>query len=218
MKRNKRQEVSHIGDRIETASRYITKTTTLLDVGCGTGLLYFLIKNKVKYVYGIDNSVKDLKIAQRRGVKSEYCDINKNKFPFIDNFFDVVTCLDVVEHIENPELLLGEIRRVCKKNGLLIIATPNIRFTDHLFELIFKGKFPKTSIDKNIYDGGHRHFFTFSDIENILIQNKFKIITKDGIINKRKRGWKGQIAELFLGKTFMREFRSQGILVVAQKI
>jgi len=210
--------IPRVGERVEIASRYVKKSKKLLDVGCGDGIITHFLKRKVAKLYGIDKSKEDLKKARKRGVIPRYIDLDKEKIPFRNSFFDVVTCLDVIEHIKDPVSLIREINRVLRRNGTLILSAPNIRFSDHLLKLIIEGRFPKTSEDKTAWDGGHIHYFTFSDLKLILNQGGFKIIHEEGIINKEKRGIKGRIAEKILGKKFMREFRSPGILIVARKI
>lgn len=211
-------KLPNIGERIEIASRYVPIAKRMLDVGCGDGVIYFFLKNKVQEIYGIDNNKKDLLKAKKNRLRTKVCYLDTEKFPFNNNYFNVVTCLDVIEHIKNPNFLLSEIYRVLEKEGILILSTPNIRFSDHLLKLILKGIFPKTSEDSSIYDGGHIHFFTFSDMHNLLSNSRFKIILEEGIINKEKRGWKGRILERLVGKRFMLEFRSPGILIIAKKV
>lgn len=205
------------GERVELASRFVPKSNRLLDVGCGDGVISYFIKNKVSSIYGVDNSNFDLIKAKKKGVKVKRVDVDSKALPFNNDFFDVITCLDVIEHVKNPSLFLKEIYRVLKRQGVFIISTPNIRFSNHLITLIFKGYFPKTSLDSNFYDGGHIHFFTFKDVESLLKSAGFQIFEKNGIINKERRGWKGRFLERIFGKNFMMEFRSPGILLVAKK-
>ena len=156
-----KNNIPKIGERVEKASRFIIKTENLLDVGCGNGVIHYFIKEKVKNIYGIDNKKTDLIKAERRGMIVQPTDLDEGKFPFKGGFFGVVTCLDVIEHVRDPRVLIKEIYRVLRKDGILILSTPNVRFSDHLFKLIFGGIFPKTSEDDNLYNGGHIHFFTF---------------------------------------------------------
>lgn len=46
-----------------------------------------------------------------------------HNIPIRDNFFDLVLCIEVLEHLENPALAISEMRRVLKKNGTLILST-----------------------------------------------------------------------------------------------
>lgn len=205
------------GERVEKASRFVPKCNRLLDVGCGDGIIAYFLKEKVKQIYGVDNLSKDLQKAKKQGLQTRLVNIDKEKLPYANNYFDAITSLDVVEHVLDPRFHLKEMYRVLKKKGVLIISTPNIRFSDHLMQLVFKGAFPKTSLDPDYYDGGHIHFFTYKDMHELLMETGFKKIKNEGIINKEKRGWKGRLIESILGKSFMREFRTPGILLIAEK-
>lgn len=207
-----------IGERIETASRFIFRCQKLLDVGCGKGDIFYFIRSKVSKIYGIDKSTEDLVQASERGIVTRAVDLDRQNIPYEKDNFDIVTCLDVIEHIKDPIKLIKDIHRVLKNGGRLIVSSPNIRFSSHLNSLVLKGRFPLTSVDKSAYDGGHIHYFTFNDLKQILLNNGFKIEHKEGIINKPKRGIKGRIAKKILGNKFMLEFRSPGILIVAKKI
>lgn len=211
------ENIPKVGERIEVASKYVNKCGRLLDVGCGEGFIIDFVRNRVTKTYGLDKSVKCLKRAANKGIITKCIDLDNERIPYGDNYFDVVICLDVIEHIRDPIKLLKDIFRVLKLEGKLILSAPNIRFSDYLFQLIVKGHFPITSENKSAYDGGHIHYFTFSDLKEILRNLGFQIISEEGIINKLKRGIKGKVAEKILGKNFMKEFRSGGILVVARK-
>ena len=214
---NEYRDIPKIGERVEFASRFIPKAESLLDIGCGDGTLEYFIKNRISKIYGVDNAIKSVKESKKYYFEIKLVDLNKT-IPYKRNFFDVVTCLDVIEHIKDPNKLFKETYRVLKPNGLLLLSTPNIRFSDHIYKLLFQGIFPKTSTDNNSYDGGHIHFFTFTDIRNLLLANRFKIIEYRGIINEKERGWKGKIIEFLIGSKIMREFRSPGILFIARKL
>lgn len=205
------------GERVPAAAYFVEPCDKLLDVGCGDGIISHFVAEKVKTIYGIDNLQSELVRAKKRGLRVQFVDLDSQDFPFQSGYFDTVTCLDVIEHVRNPEALLLQIHRVLKNKGKLIIATPNIRFSNHVFELVLKGNFPKTSTDASVYDGGHLHFFTYNDMKSLLLKTGFAIEKTEGIINKTKRGWKGRVLEFFLGKAFMLEFRAQGILLVGRK-
>ena len=205
------------GERVELATRYVNKCDLLLDVGCGNGIIACFLKEKVNQIHGVDNSRQNLKEAKKRGLKVKNIDLDEEDLPYEDNFFDYVICLDVIEHIKEPIDLLKKIYRVLKRSGRLILSAPNIRFSNHLLRLIVNGRFPITSLDPTGYDGGHIHYFTFSDLKDLLTKVGFRIISEEGIINKPKRGVKGRILEFILGKKFMREFSSGGILIIVEK-
>jgi 2-polyprenyl-3-methyl-5-hydroxy-6-metoxy-1,4-benzoquinol methylase len=92
----------------------------ILDIGCGT-YPFFLKNTKFNYKYGLDKLTTNEKFIIRK------FDIEKEKIPFKDNFFDVITLLAVIEHIKKEKLLslIKDVRRTLKPNGRLIITTPS---------------------------------------------------------------------------------------------
>lgn len=209
--------IPKIGERVPRAAEFVGRCDKLLDVGCGDGVIQHFISDRAKYIYGVDGSKEALKKASKRGIFVKLVNLNIHNIPYKTTYFDTVTCLDVIEHVLDPQDLLTKINKVLKKNGTLILSTPNIRFTNHIYDLVVKGKFPKTSHDPGVYDGGHIHFLTYGDMIDLIQKTGFKLVKKEGIINKARRGWKGRVLEFIFGKDLMLEFRSPGILLVCEK-
>ncbi|RLG93988.1 hypothetical protein DRO29_07040 [Candidatus Bathyarchaeota archaeon] len=90
------------GSRVDVALKLLDKGERLLDIGCGDGTLGYFAKNKYKEVYGVDISEEALKIAEKRGIIVEKVNLNEEKLPFKNEYFDAVTCLDVIEHVFEP--------------------------------------------------------------------------------------------------------------------
>ena len=115
--------------RIREALKFIgAKGITLLDVGCGfpPRLLIFLSeKGVIAKGYGIDKRVPQDKIGER--IELFNLDLEggrRERIPLPDDGVDVVTMLAVIEHLEDPSWILGEIRRVLRGDGLFILTTP----------------------------------------------------------------------------------------------
>lgn len=94
----------------------------VLDVGCGAGNM---IHHLAQYgrVRGIEVDARPVKIAQQRGYDVRLGDATQT-IPFPDASFDVVTALDVIEHVDADENILREAFRVLRPNGALLITTP----------------------------------------------------------------------------------------------
>ena len=93
----------------------------LLDVGCGTGLFLLMLQRD-----GVGLSrPHDIAACRNRGLEAYPIDLEEDAFPFSNESFHVVTCLEVLEHLHNPNVMLREIRRVLKKDGTLFVSTPN---------------------------------------------------------------------------------------------
>jgi SAM-dependent methyltransferase len=113
----------------------ISHSSALLEVGCGDGALSGLIYKKFRcQVTGIEPSSEGIRLCTEMfkayGFKGTFERSEGYRFNFADSHFDLVVLADVIEHLQEPDLMLAEIRRVLKPGGKLIITTP-IRTTEH---------------------------------------------------------------------------------------
>ena len=94
----------------------------ILDAGCGTGInLEYLAE--FGNVVGADNSEEAIEFCRKRGnasvVRTDLCDLE-----WKDDHFDLVTALDVIEHIDRDEVAVRELARVTKPGGHLLVTVP----------------------------------------------------------------------------------------------
>ena len=115
--------------RAEIADRLITPASRkgkILDIGCGN-YPYFLNSVDFAEKHGVDQNLSNSCNDLPQNIKLQRFNIEKeNKIDFPDEYFDVVTMLAVLEHID-PGVLSGrikEIHRVLKPRGSFIITTP----------------------------------------------------------------------------------------------
>lgn len=114
------------GARFEFISQHINlQGLRVLDVGCGGGILSESMTKAGAHVTGIDAESETIQVAKAHA--------KKNHLP-IDYFcsaieeyeaqcFDVVTCMELLEHVQNPDLVLRHCRRLLKPNGILFLST-----------------------------------------------------------------------------------------------
>jgi ubiquinone/menaquinone biosynthesis C-methylase UbiE len=100
----------------------------MIDIGCSDGTVTKQLAESIaaKEVWGIDISEKSLMYAHSKGIKTLKLDINHEMLPFPDNTIDVVTGIEIIEHLINPDNFYRESYRVLKDNGYLILSTPNL--------------------------------------------------------------------------------------------
>jgi len=93
----------------------------ILDLGCGSGYigLHYLKNNEV---YFLDSTQKNLNNLKIDDAKKILADVSR-PIPY-DNFFDVIFCADVLEHIKNDQAALKNIYRCLKFGGILILTLP----------------------------------------------------------------------------------------------
>lgn len=103
----------------------------LLDLGCGTGFYYPLLKRHADRITGVDVSREMLRDARQTILANglEHCHVIESSafdLPLKDQSFDVVHCWDFFHHVSNVGGTLSEITRVLKPNGRLILVEPNL--------------------------------------------------------------------------------------------
>lgn len=112
--------------RYRRASEVMGDPSLVLDIGCGTGYGVDLLAAEGHTVVGIDASATAIRFAVTkygaRLVVGDAC-----RLPFPAQGFDVATCFEVIEHVENPEELIEEASRILKPGGLLVLSTPHGR-------------------------------------------------------------------------------------------
>lgn len=143
---------------------------SILDVGCGTLNLLTGANKLFQRRVGVD-------IAEHPNwkkcpeIEKYVLDIDELNLQFSDDCFDAVTCLMTIEHIFDPFHVVREIRRVCKEQGVVIVAVPNIAGIKRRLELLL-GKLPisstRDSFAENAWDGFHLHNFTKKSFEWLL--------------------------------------------------
>ena len=99
----------------------------LLDIGVGYGYFEKLLLEKKKKLelFGIDISQKGLERIRKK-IPGEFKHGRVEKIPYRDSSFDIVVCLEVLEHISATDIFkaLKEIRRVLKKDGQFVVSVP----------------------------------------------------------------------------------------------
>lgn len=88
--------------------------------------------------------------------------------PYEDNYFDTVYTGELLEHINNPGIVLLEINRVLKKNGVFILDVPNPYSLFRLVKYLIKR-------EEDLCDPTHLIFYTPASLHAILEKNNFKI-------------------------------------------
>ena len=97
----------------------------ILDVGCGTGLLFNRIAEKTETVVGLDFSKKLLFEAKKRGRKLRNVHLvlaDADNMPFKEDVFDRVFAFTVVQNTPNPAETLREIKRVAKNDAVVAVT------------------------------------------------------------------------------------------------
>ena len=142
------------------------KTGRILDVGCGN-YPSLLLDVDFSEKYGLDKISQDKPDTNiiKQGISLINCNLEEvEKFPFDDDYFDVVTMLAVFEHIvpENLVKVHKEIYRVLKQGGIYVMTTPAF-WTDYLLRTL-----AKLRLISDIEIKDHKGYYNHSMISSIL--------------------------------------------------
>ena len=154
--------------------KLVTKQgSTILDAGCGGGVLAEILSSLGHTVDGITISMEELEMA-KPFVRNVYLHNLETGLPLnlAPNQYDCVVCSHVLEHIVYPEQLLSDIEKVLKPGGQLIVALPNIMHYKSRIKLL-AGNFDYQ--DAGIWDYTHVKWYTFKTARQLLLNAGFAI-------------------------------------------
>lgn len=118
------------------------KGKRILDVGCGGGILADAMARSGAEVLGIDLSVKALRVAQLHALEAqtqgvEYREISAEALADEQpGSFDVVTCMEMLEHVPDPSLVVKACAALVKPGGLVFFSTINRNAKAYLFAIV----------------------------------------------------------------------------------
>lgn len=147
----------------------------VLDVGCASG--WFLSQIKEKYpkasYFGVDIYDDAIEYGKKRYGKMELLVADAHKLPYKSSSFDLLVCTEVLEHVDDPGLVIQEIKRVLQKNGKAIIELDS---GSVLFSIVwFLWRLSKGGV----WNHSHLHSFTVQKLEKMLKKGGFTIERKN---------------------------------------
>jgi len=151
----------------------------ILDVGCGTGANLEML-SEFGNAEGVDVSSEALSFCEARGLKQVKLG-EAEALPYEDNSFDLVTGLDVVEHLDDDRAGLNEMRRVLRTNGRALLFVPAFMFL--------------WGVQDDI--SNHRRRYTLSELKTVVGNAGFEV-ERATYVNL------SFFAPIFLGRLFMR--------------
>ncbi|OGM26726.1 hypothetical protein A3D00_04720 [Candidatus Woesebacteria bacterium RIFCSPHIGHO2_02_FULL_38_9] len=168
------------------------KINSMLDIGCGAGVLTKLIADylKVKKVLGIDLSHTMINKAKEFNSSSKNIDFN-----CIDIFklhakekYDLIVCADIIEHIQNKKKFLKKLSQLGKK---IVIRVP---MEDSILNHLLKTLNISDELKKTEEQYGHIHHFNFDSFVQLTNSSGFKTLSQSiYLINKPRTWWFNEI-------------------------
>jgi len=186
-------------EKIDLIHKYLNvePQETLLDLGCAQGILSYFLRKKGGFWISADQDFINVKSSQKI-LGENLIQLEPGPLPFKDRTFDKVVCLDYLEHLENDQMCADEIRRVLKKGGEFIAATPR---TGNIFILNYLR--PLLGMKLEFY--GHKR-------EGYSLKQLKKLLEKADLQFIRHRSFSGfltELIELILNFLYIKLFPSK---------
>lgn len=188
-------------------------TKTVLDIGCGSGVLGKLLKQtkRASEVYGIELNPDAANQAEKNLEKVFQGNIESWKPDIEPNSVDVIVMADVVEHLIDPWKALKDISAFLKPSGLFIASIPNVRCWRILIPLIFKDEW--TYSDWGLLDKGHLRFFTQKSVIELFEKSGYTV--KNVKIDLPLSSFSGKLNLLTFG--LLKKFLTSHTIICAEK-
>jgi SAM-dependent methyltransferase len=149
---------------------------SVIDIGCGPGVFlnYFKSFTQIDKAVGTDISMFVLKEAQKQNPNLDFYRADSESLPFKAGSFELATIIDVIEHVEHPEVMIKEVGRVAK---YVLLKVP---MEDNLF-MWLQSKLIRVDWKKI---KGHINFYNFKSLNKFMEEQGFELIGWD-IPNQR---------------------------------
>lgn len=166
----------YAGSRADLRELIPATARRTLDVGCGAGALGATLKHDRPGLeaVGIEVFTEAADIAETRLDRVLRLDLQTlTELPYAHGYFDAMTFGDVLEHMTDPHSLLRTLKPYLAPDGVIICSIPNVKHWSIVGNLLINDRWPYA--DSGLLDRTHVHFFTLTEIGEMLDQVGFEV-------------------------------------------
>lgn len=183
--------LSYIKDKIIEHFGEFKAGLTIIDIGCGGGLISVPLAKLGAKVTGIDASSENIETAKfhakELGLEINYLCSSAEEHK---KQYDVVLCLEIIEHVSDPELFISAAAKLLKPGGMMIISTIN-RTTKAYLSAIIGAEYILRWVPRGTHE--FAKFLKPSEISQMLNKNALRIRELKGLgLDLITRNWKLQ--------------------------
>jgi 2-polyprenyl-3-methyl-5-hydroxy-6-metoxy-1,4-benzoquinol methylase len=150
----------------------------VLEIGCGEGNFRGQLNQECEY-WGVEPFEASAKVASKKLDKVLIGTYQYVLKQLPKDYFDLVICNDVIEHMIDHDEFLQSITKNLKKEAYLVGSIPNVRYISNLFEILIKKDWRYKNA--GIIDKTHLRFFTEKSLKRTIKENGFVIEQFQGI-------------------------------------
>ena len=156
-------------ERVDVAVSMIGSGGTVLDIGCGDAAIGELMRKNGNTVVGLDFPAVIRTATEKKEISLVAGEASN--LPFANESFTAIFAGEIIEHLLNVTKFLGDIHRILKKDGKLVVTTPNITRLRNRLSLLLGDVSPWHEWDK---DFSHIRYWTPQTLLDCLSKNGFR--------------------------------------------
>ena len=170
--------------RLQFMQKHVNlESKTIIDVGCGGGILAESMAQAGADVSAIDLAPQSIEVAKlhlyESGLRVNYECINLEiKADLATNQFDILTCMEMLEHVPDPNAIIANCYRLLKPGGWAFFSTINRNLKSYALGVI-AAEYVLKLLPKGTHE--YKKFIKPSELRRILVANGFEIVTLSGI-------------------------------------
>lgn len=195
-----KHDPTYFGNERREMLRFIPASCRkLLDVGCGAGEFGALVKTELgAEVWGVELNAKAAASARDKLDKVVHAPFSA-EVELPDNYFDVITFNDSLEHFPDPYPPLEFCKRKLAKGGVVVCSLPNVRYIENVYHFLVEMDWKYE--DYGILDNTHLRFFTRKSMLRTFENAGYNVLSITGI---RPHYWSGK--KIFLLRLLFRKW------------
>jgi 2-polyprenyl-3-methyl-5-hydroxy-6-metoxy-1,4-benzoquinol methylase len=180
-----------------------------LEVGCGDGNFSQHFLSKAKECWGIEPNGVAAETAQMKLARLFVGTFDQFSADLPCDYFDLVVCNDVIEHMPSHDDFLEQIKHNLKTNSVIVGSVPNVRHMTLLIKLLLLKDWPYA--DDGILDRTHQRFFTEKSLRRTFAEHGFVVERLEGIRSIIKEGVTG----LSYGKNLLIRLATVAVIILS---
>lgn len=178
-----------LSERSEIAALQPTQYKTVLEIGCAKGGFKESLQPDIE-IWGVEPNAQAAASANEKGYRVLLGTYDEVAHQIPDNYFDLVVCNDVIEHMPDHDYFLQAIKTKMRPDATLMGSIPNVRYFGNLYKLMVLKDWHYC--EQGILDTTHLRFFTGKSLVNSFERNAFKVLTVVGVNSdfRRAMNWR----------------------------